>query len=315
MENTEKRGISGSTVKLVGIITMFIDHFAAALLTRVIIARGLYTVLYSNDMDEIAQWMQENGLLYYGMSFLRLVGRLGFPIFCFLLVEGFGKTRNKVKYAVRLGLFALVSEIPFDLAFSAQVLEFGYQNVFFTLFIGFLALCAYDFLAKHKLPAVVCWLMSAAGLVILWIWLTRHQMYMIVAGGCCLVVLAALILYGWKKGVDRALTVGEDFMVLLLCMLLANFLKTDYSGMGVLTISVMYALRTSKVKSMVGGCVVLTLMSLSEITAFFALIPVAKYNGERGLRLKYFFYAFYPVHLLLLWVISFLMGQGWIPVI
>ncbi|MGN0167609.1 MAG: TraX family protein, partial [Acetatifactor sp.] len=56
---------------------------------------------------------------------------------------------------------------------------------------------------------------------------------------------------------------------------------------------------------------VLTLMSFSEFTAFFALIPVALYNGRRGLKMKYFFYAFYPVHLLLIWLVALLMGMGW----
>lgn len=310
-----KKGISGSTIKLIGIITMFIDHFAAALLTRMIIDRGLFSVMYSNDQDAISQWLQENGLLFFGMQFLRMVGRLGFPIFCFLLVEGFGKTSNKLKYAVRLGLFALISEIPFDLAFSAKVLEFGYQNVYFTLFLGFLAMCAFDFLGKQKLPGAVRWIMSIAALAVIWVWMTLERMNVIVVGVCCFVTVLALLVFGWKKGMDRALILGGDLLVLFLLMLLADFLKTDYSGMGVLTIAVMYALRASRVGSMAAGCGVLTVMALNEIWAFFTLIPVAKYNGERGLKLKYFFYAFYPVHLLLLWLVAYLMGLGWIPVI
>lgn len=307
-----KKGISGSTIKLIGIITMFIDHFAAALLTRVVISWShLYEMTYSNNQDAIMRLM----LLYYGMWFLRMVGRLGFPIFCFLLVEGFGKTSNKLKYAVRLGLFALVSEIPFDLAFSAKVLEFGHQNVFFTLFLGFLAMCAFDFLGKHKLPGAVRWIMSIAALAVIWVWLTLEQMNVTVVGVCCFVTVLALLVFGWKKGMDRALILGGDLLVLFLLMLLADFLKTDYSGMGVLTIAVMYALRTSRVGSMAAGCGVLTVMALNEIWAFFALIPVAKYNGERGLKLKYFFYAFYPVHLLLLWLVAYLMGIDWIAVI
>lgn len=240
------RGISGSTVKLVGIITMFIDHFAAALIFRVILNGGYTRELYN----------------FY--LFLREVGRLGFPIFCFLLVEGFEKTRSKTKYALRLGLFALISEIPFDLAFSAVWMEFEHQNVYFTLFLGMLALCAYDFLGKRNLPKILRW--------------------------------------------------GLDMAVLVVIMLIADFLKTDYSGMGVLTITVMYALRRSRLAAMAGGCVVLAVMDLRELPAFLTLLPVAAYNGERGWKLKYFFYAFYPAHLLLLWLIAKTLGLGDISV-
>lgn len=99
-------------------------------------------------------------------------------------------------------------------------------------------------------------------------------------------------------------------MVLVLVMYLADLLCTDYGGMGVLTIIAMYIFRKNKVLSVTAGCVVLTVMSVSEITAFFVLIPIALYNGKRGLKMKYFFYAFYPVHLFLLYVVSVLMGLG-----
>lgn len=241
------RGISGSTVKLVGIITMFIDHLAAAVLARVLLSPG--------------GWSDQ---LYDIYSFMRMVGRLGFPIFCFLLVEGFGKTGSRAKYALRMGIFALVSEIPFDLAFNATVLEFGYQNVYFTLLLGMLALCTYDFLQKHKMPTPVKWLLCG--------------------------------------------------VALLLFMGLAELLQTDYGGMGVLTITVIYIFRNYKVLAIAGGCIVLTIMNLNEIPAFLTLIPVAEYNGKRGLKLKYFFYAFYPVHLLLLWLVAWFMGTSSIPV-
>lgn len=105
------KGINGFQLKMIAIITMFIDHMAA--------------VLISPDTD----WN-----LY---KFCRIIGRLAFPIFCFLLVEGFFHTKNIKKYILRLGIFALISELPFDLAFSDNKSEFLYhQNVFFTLFIG-----------------------------------------------------------------------------------------------------------------------------------------------------------------------------------
>ena len=318
-----RRGISGSTVKLVGIITMFIDHLAAAVLARVVI-RILMT---DGRTDQFYN-------LYSIYSVMRMVGRLGFPIFCFLLVEGFEKTRSRAKYALRLGMFALISEIPFDLAFNATVLEFGYQNVYFTLFFGMLALCAYDFLQKHKLPTVVRWFLCVVGVIVSGAWLVQFswlyiQRYVLgyintvdgersakimVFCGICILVTILLLLYGMRRGTDKALTVGTNLAILFLFMWLADFLQTDYSGMGVLTITVIYIFRRYKVLAMAGGCVVLTIMNLNEISAFLTLIPIAGYNGKRGLKLKYFFYAFYPVHLLLLWLVTWFMGTSSIPV-
>lgn len=75
-------------------------------------------------------------VLFPSMRIWRMAGRIAFPVFCFLLVEGFFHTRDIYRYMTRLGLFALISEIPYDLAFRGTVLEFGSQNVFFTLCLG-----------------------------------------------------------------------------------------------------------------------------------------------------------------------------------
>ena len=111
-----KKGLTGSTLKIIAMIAMLIDHIGAAVLVRVIRSTG--------DMS-----------LYEGYAILRKIGRIAFPIFCFLLVEGFIHTKNVKKYAIRLGLFALISEIPFNLAFYGEVFHSG-KNVFFTLLIG-----------------------------------------------------------------------------------------------------------------------------------------------------------------------------------
>lgn len=103
-----KIGISGSTLKIIAIVAMLLDHIGAILLPQ--------------------------------YRFLRIIGRLAFPIFCFLLVEGFLHTHNVKQYALRLGLFALISEIPFDLAAYHRPFYWFHQNVFFTLFIGLFVL-------------------------------------------------------------------------------------------------------------------------------------------------------------------------------
>ncbi len=79
-------------------------------------------------------------ILYPEAEILRVIGRIAFPVFVFLMVEGFYHTGNIRRYELRLLLFAAVSEIPFDLAFSWRALEFTYQNIFFTLFLGLLML-------------------------------------------------------------------------------------------------------------------------------------------------------------------------------
>ncbi len=99
-------------LKLIAIITMLIDHVGAVLVPG-------------------------NTMLNFIM---RCIGRLSFPIFVFLLVEGFHHTKDVKKYLMRMGAFALISEIPFDLAFYGKVLEFHHQNIFFTLFLGLLCM-------------------------------------------------------------------------------------------------------------------------------------------------------------------------------
>lgn len=336
----KKKGISGSTVKIIAVVTMLIDHVAAALFTRMVISRGFFYA--AGNEQRLIEWMKVNGLLFVVTQLMRLIGRLGFPIFCFLLVEGFQKTGNVKKYAFRLGLFALISEIPFNLAFSGRVWAPGYQNVYFTLLIGILALWAFDTIAKCEPARWLQVLLATGGILLLplyvaWgvcnivtgfinlmadsfgIGVRIYERNLLLLGGiyvvCLVVMLVVWGIYRQKKGDDKAWRMCGDMAVLAVAMAAADLLQTDYSGMGVLTIAVMYALRKNKVLSMTGGCVTLTVMSLSEITAFFALIPVALYNGERGLKMKYFFYIFYPAHLLIIWLICWAMGMGWISAI
>ena len=264
MEN--KKGISGSTLKMIAIVTMLIDHIGAAVLARLLMVNGLGELDQTNT-DAIMQWLSANGALYGTYTVMRMIGRVAFPIFCFLLVEGFLHTHDVKKYAMRLGLFALLSEIPFDLAFSSKILEFNYQNVFFTLFIGLLTMIAYRAVEEKEE-----W--GQAWKVILYI--------LIVAAG----------------------------------MALAYFLKTDY-GIGyrwefkknvnvrlVFCIMVLYIFRKKKMWQLIAGCA----SFIWETPALFGFIPIAFYNGTRGWKMKYFFYIFYPAHLLILYLLCYFMG-------
>lgn len=243
-----KRGISGSTLKLIAIVTMLIDHIAAVILEKIIARSGGFNNIF------IYAFREGNtlGIIYI---FMRAIGRLAFPIFCFLLVEGFLHTRNVWKYAFRLAVFALISEIPFDLALQAKAFYFGYQNVLFTLLIGLMVLIGIKNVSE---------LMDKRNIV--------------------LSIIAQILI------------VAAGFVA-------AELLETDYSGFGVLTLVVMYLLRKNHVISILGGCMVLSFFNFFEIPAFLDLIPVCLYNGKRGLKLKYIFYAFYPAHLFILYLV------------
>ena len=255
---TKGRGISGSTLKIIAIVAMFIDHTAAIILDRLLMARGMGS-LNGADTQAVMEFLAENGAIYYLDMAMRLIGRLGFPIFCFLLIEGFLHTRNVKKYALNLGIFALVSEIPFNLGFSGNLWFAGYQNVFFMLLIGMLLLIDLKWIGERfigkKIPFI-----------------------------------------------------GLSILVVAIGMVLAALLKTDYSHFGGLTIVVMYWFRKKRMVEMAMGCLSLTVMSFIELPAFLTLIPISKYNGKRGFSLKYVFYAFYPVHILILHFITVWMG-------
>lgn len=239
-QQTEKTeaGLPGSTLKMLAIVTMLIDHIAAGF-----IERGLIPALaneYGMDSDIVNTWSVID-------SAMRCVGRMAFPIFCFLLVEGYFHTKNIKKYLGRLFVFTLVSEIPFNLAFYNSVWAWEHQNVYFTLFLGLLAVCLCDKIRSAK--------------------------------------------YGQRI---------FSILVLVAFGILALLLRTDYEFVGVLLIFVFYVLHDNEFVRDIAGAVTLLGAGMIEIAGFVAFIPMHFYNGERGWRLKYIFYLFYPVHLLII---------------
>lgn len=257
---TNKKGITGSTLKLIAIITMFIDHFAAAILTRILIQRGYYEVYSGTDTAAMYEFSQQNAGLILLMTVLRMIGRLAFPIFCFLLVEGFYHTHNVKKYAGRLAIFAVITEIPFDLAFAGTPFYFEYQSVMVTLLIGLLVLVGMSYFEKkemNRVAAIIC-----------------------------------------------------EILVIAVGIAVAILLKTDYSWSGIACIVVFYLLRSKKVLRGFTAIIPLAISSFMEIVAWIDIPLIANYNGKRGWNVKYIFYAFYPVHLLILWLICYFMGMG-----
>lgn len=233
--------MSTNALKWIAIITMLIDHVGAVFFSDVII--------------------------------LRLIGRLAFPIFAFLIVQGFLHTKNIKKYIIRLGLFAIISEIPFDLAFNDELFELTSQNVFFTLLIGLIAIVIFDELKeKNKIMA-----------------------------GASILILSVFALY----------------------------LRTDYDLFGVLMIFVFYLFKDDFSQAIfyiiyINALLVLGSWSADNFrsnpwnfiqgAAPLSLILIKHYNGKKGgeriknqVIHKYFFYIFYPLHLLILALINYLL--------
>ena len=123
----EGKGIPGSVLKILAVISMLIDHFAAGVIRYGILA-------YYNSIGNAE--LYNKWVTVYKVC--RRIGRPAFPIFCFLLVEGCMHTRDMKKYGLRLLVFAFLSEIPFDLGLETSFFELEHQNVFFTLFLGWL---------------------------------------------------------------------------------------------------------------------------------------------------------------------------------
>lgn len=265
--------LSGSTLKIIAILTMVIDHIGASLMMEKAFSYGI-------DMSNIKEILGSHNGYVITYFIFRKIGRISFPIICFLIVEGFLHTRSRLRYAVNLFIFSIVSEIPFDLAFSHRTGDWENQNVFFTLLIGMLTI----------------WIISVAERIF------KTQ------------PINTLVFSDYSKVVYL---VCIDIMVTCLMMLVAIQFKTDYSYIGVLVIVAMYLLITntdvidgatnlSKGHKWAGVLAVGMLFgySVGEFSAIIAVPLIALYSGKRGLKSKYIFYLVYPLHLLILYFIG-----------
>ena len=257
-------------LKLLAIVLMLIDHIG---------------VIFVSRTDHWNLYLLCRGL-----------GRLSFPIFAFLLVEGFSRTSNVKRYMERLGLFALISEIPFDIAFyqvrygtsiwtdlsdgisgrfGTNPFEmvfhrlFEHQNIFFTLFLGLLLMYYMKKVErKYKNQAVLC------------------------------NVWEALLVIGFSA--------------------LAYLIKCDYEIAGILVIVAFYVFRGSKLLQSAALFIITIsllcnvryflatgdVLNIISLLATLAMLPISLYNDEKGKDVKYLFYIFYPGHLILLYLLT-----------
>lgn len=264
-------GISSSTLHIIAMLLMFCDHLCMTLL--------------GNQM-----W-------------LHYVGRVAYPIFAFMLVEGFKYTSNLKKYFLRLIIFALVSEIPFDLMCGGTWLFITQQNVMFTFIISMLLMLLMEQPKKIK----------------------NAPLKYIIFG---ITALFALIL-GFILGIITMVDYFGGGVVMVLCFYL-------FQGDRILSFEVKYKKKWVKnlvlwinriaqaiciwqiCNEMIGGlCENITIFGRTfevvvEAFGIFSLIPIWLYNGQKGIKskaFKYTCYAFYPAHILILVLLQFLIYQ------
>lgn len=193
---------------------------------------------------------------------MRMVGRATFPIMAFLITEGYVYSKNRYRYCIRLLLAALISTVPYYLVFGTP------RNVLFTLAAGLLVLMVQDEVQKRRpeIPALVWQLFFA-----------------------CIAVGAAGLMQSFDWGLPGIVAI----------YLVGQFKKKPYFLQGIVCTGSLLMITILR-RLLTGGgftpayCIFLAGLPL-------AAIWIGLYNGKRGRDMRYFFYAYYPVHLLLLY--------------
>ncbi len=241
MIETRKFGLSSTALRFIAMFFMLLDHMWATVIT--------------------------------GNNWMTYVGRMAMPIFAFLVSEGYVHTRNLKKYKLRLLLFGLVSEIPFNLMVAGGVFFPFHQNVMFTLLLGLLAVERMDAIKKNATPKVIT----------------------------------------------------QNALIILGIFVLSVITFVDYNITGVLTVVMFYVLRNvpfSPIWQLMGMILInivfrkgmyipitigtVTFEFITQGFAVFSLLFIWCYNGQKGSTQKWvqhFAYVFYPLHMLVLYVI------------
>lgn len=255
--------LTGNTLKVIAVLTMIVDHICKIVLQWLLTDGYWGMMLDSGKMS----WEQYQQIDYFIRFDLQSIGTIAFPLFCFLLTEGFKHTGNRKHYIKLMFIFALISEIPFDIGFFSRYsiaentfpFYFKYQNVFFTLFLGLVALT-------------------------------------------CLEKFSSIS----AKRTDKIRGIILQIISVAVIGIIAELFRCDYGLEGILYIAAFYVCRKNRIYQ-----VLLFLLAYMVATGnqpplctLLACVLILLYNGKRGkLRLKYFFYAFYPIHIIILYLI------------
>lgn len=213
-------------------------------------------------------------------SILNIIGRIAFPLFCFQIVIGYKHTKNINKYIIRLLLFGIISQIPFSLFTYSYVGRFDLLNVYFTLAFGLLAVYVLDVLPKkYKLIGVF---LDVILMIIAEFLQTDYGWF-----GVCLIVCIYLFYNDKKSNISNSETsltfFNNNLLFSIVFFALVVIKYSNYFVAGSYTMAIVQILGT-----------------------FFPIIFMLLYNGKKGHRMKYFFYVFYPLHLLILVIAHYL---------
>lgn len=217
-------------------------------------------------IDHVGVTLVPNGSVWYIVC--RSVGRIAFPLFAFMIAEGYFYTKDFKKYLLRMLAFTVVSEIPFDLMVSGTPVNWDSQSVFVTFTLALCGLYLFDrFAAADKrYPALLSLLGTALA--------AQFAGSDYGAFG----ILVVFIFYRYR-GERRALVAWFSTCALIFAALNAVSVLPNTRG---------------ALLSMISGFEIL------------ALLPILLYNRKKGFSSKgwqYFFYVFYPVHMLILYLI------------
>ena len=247
MELKKSYGLNRDTIKYIAMLTMLLNH-----ISHVFLERGTFLAV----------------LFEY-------VGYFTAPVMCWFLVEGYQYTRSKKNYAMRLFLFAVLSEIPFCLAFSYEgVISFVGLDMLFTLFFCFLILVAEEKIRNRFLRILV------------------QILLVLVTVECDWPIMAAVytIMFSHTYQSKKKAAVAYGAAVLIFALFMYGNNSYWYSGTDV---------------------IVYTACSCLGVAAA-GITVLCFYNGKRAERgrtfSKWFFYLFYPVHLLILGLLKICLG-------
>ena len=299
--------MSAFVLKLIAVVSMLIDHAAYSLFLA-----GVFTGK--------------------GYVYMRAVGRIAFPIFAYMIVNGFEKTHDVRRYFSRLALFAVISQPVDRLAFTAAnygaqaltgggiTLSLTAANITAPCLAALIAAAYLIFACRGRVDLSLLWVCAAlvlpyVRLEVFGVTLLGGKLNVFYTLAIGLALIAALDALRRARGDRRELLCA---LMLLLAALSAALLlqkSADYGWMGLALIAALYLARSRRVYQ--AGVIVLWCVfeyAVMQSSWFFALyamlaaVPVLLYSGRLGARMRGF-YLVYPVHLGIFYVLSFLVSR------